>query len=183
MGAEDIRSGSGRAFLAPYGTALPDDIADMASLPVAYVDLGEVSEDGLDHAFGVDKQVIKNWDGDPVKTVALSAEATFKLTFLETSGDVLRLYYGAEFEEAGTGSKIPIGTPADLDHVMVIVVEDKATGKIKGYSLPRVQCMDRENLSEKPGDAGYGLTFQALKDSVSGKAGWLLLDDDFTTGA
>lgn len=181
MTAETIHSGSGRAFLAPYGTALPDSTADMASLPVAFIDLGEIHEDGLEHVFSVDKEVIKNWEGVPVKIVSTSSETTFKLTFLETNAEVLKAFYGADIvTDGGTGSKIELGAPADVDYCMVIAVEDKSTSKLKVYTLERVQVADRDSINDKPGQAGYGMTFQALKSPTSGKTGYLLLDDDLT---
>jgi hypothetical protein len=181
MGADAIRSGSGRAFLAPYGTAIPDSTDDMVGLDVAFVDLGEVSEDGLEHVFSVDKEVISNWEGDPVKVISTKISATFKLTFLETTQAVLEAFYGADVQSTVDGSKIAIGEAADTDYVMVVSVQDKGTEKLKVYALERVQVMDRDSVSEKPGSAGYGMTFQAMKNPATGLTGVVLFDEDLTS--
>jgi len=180
MAAEDIFAGSGQALSGPYGTTLPADIDDMSALDPALVDLGLVSEDGLEHAFSVDKTVLKDWAGQAVRVLGTSTEITFKLTFLETNAEVIAHYYGAEVETAGTGSKVTLGQPSDAAYAMVIPVEDPSTGKIKVYVLPRVEVVERDEQTIKPDETGYGITYQALYDPVADSCGYVLFDEDLT---
>lgn len=179
--ADAIFAGSGQCLSGPYGTTLPEEIDEMTALDGALIDLGIVSEDGLEHAFGVDKSVIKDWQGRPVRTVSTATEITFKLTFLETNKAVVERYYGHDVEAAGTGSKVTLDQPSDAAYTMVIPVEDESTGKTRVYVLPRVEVFEREDQTVKPDETGYGLTFQALYDPVADCAGWILYEDDLTS--
>ena len=180
MAADDIFAGSGAAWSGPYGTTLPTDIDDMTALDPALVDLGLISEDGLETSFSVDKTVIKDWSGAAVRTLGTSTEITFKLTFLEQTLEVVQQYYGATVETAGTGSKIELGQPADANYAMVIPVEDPSTGKMKVYVLPSVEVVERDDQTIKPDETGYGITYQALLDPTLGSCGYILFDEDLT---
>jgi hypothetical protein len=122
--ADNIFAGSGQCLSGPYGTTLPEDVDEMTALDGALVDLGIVSEDGLEHSFSVDKTLIRDWEGRPVRTIGTATEITFKLTFLETNAEVLERYYGAQVESAGSGVKVTLDQPADPAYAMVIPVED-----------------------------------------------------------
>lgn len=179
MGADNIFAASGKCLLGPAGTELPAEITDIND--PALVDLGEVSEDGLEHSFAADKTTIKNWKGLPVRVIGTSLEITFKLTFLETrKREILELFYGAAVEAAGDGSKIVIGQPSDEARVMVIPTEDPGTGKVQAYCLPAVVVSDRGSVTVKPDEAGFELTFTALVDPTLGSAGYILFDEDLT---
>jgi hypothetical protein len=180
MAADDIFAGSGAAWSGPQGTTLPVDIAEMASLDPALVDLGLISEDGLETSFSVDKTVLKDWSGQAVRVLGTSVEITFKLTFLEQTQSVVSQYYGADVTSTDTGSKVDLGQPADAAYAMVIPVEDPATSKLKVYVLPRVEVVDRDDQTIKPDETGYGLTYQALLDPTLGTCGYVLFDEDLT---
>lgn len=183
MGADQIFAGSGKAYVADYGTAtLPTSVADFeASLDAAFIDLGEVHEDGLEHAFSVDRTVVRNWAGLAVKTIGTATEITFKLKFLEANGDVIGLYYGTPVTTNAGESKLAFGVPADAARALVIPVIDYATGRTKLYVLPRVEVGEREDLTDKPDEpAAYGVTFQALYDEVTGGSGYILFSEDLT---
>jgi hypothetical protein len=180
MAAEDIFAGSGQALSGPYGTTLPTDIDDMTTLDPALLDLGLISEDGLEHAFSVDKTVIRDWSGQPVRAIGTSTEITFKLTYLETNAEVIGHYYGADPVVAGTGSRVDFGQPSDRTYAMVIPVEDPGTGRVKVYVLPRVEVVERDDQTVKPDETGYGITYQALLEPTLGSCGYILFDEDLT---
>jgi hypothetical protein len=180
MSADDIFAGSGSCWSGPQGTTLPTDVGDMTSLDSALVDLGLVSEDGLETSFSVDKTVLKDWSGQAVRVFGTSTEITFKLTFLEQTQEVVETYYGADVTATATGSKVEIGQPSDEAHCMVIPTEDPATGKMKIYCLPRVEVKERDDQTIKPDETGYGITFQALLDPTLGSCGYILFDEDLT---
>ena len=169
MAVQDIFAGHGVAYLAPYNTPLPAD-ADEA-LNAAFVSLGEVSEDGLAHAFTPDKTILKNWAGNDVRVLTTTTSITFGLKFLEDNLRVVELFYGATVN-AGTGvSDVALGRPIDQQYAMVIALADGARGK--RYVLPRVEVSEREDKTVAPGEAGWGMTFAALHDPVTGGNGSL----------
>lgn len=176
-----IRIGrNGRAWVAPVGTALPETVSD--ELNGAFVDLGEVSEEGLEHVFSVETGELRNWQGNAVANTVTSADATFKLRFYESIQSVVEVFYGQELA-SGTGtSSIKIGKPEDTEYALYIGVytgdpTDEATS-IKGYALARVAVGDRESVEEKGDNAGYGITFKALHDDTVGGFGYVLFDED-----
>lgn len=177
--SDTIFSGSGLAYLAPFGTALPTNAE--TALNAAFISLGEVHEDGLEHAFSVDKEVIRNWDKLPIKTTATSVEATFGLTFLDDNELVVGAFYGSEVvSQSGGFSKVELGKPADQAWALVIVTEDPGTERKRVYALPRVEVSERSDQTVAPGEAGWGLTFTALYDATFGSMGEVLFGDDLT---
>lgn len=168
----------GTCEIAPYGTALPDDFDD--ALDAAFVDLGEISEDGLEHVFEVESERIANWAGQTVRLVNKKANATFKMKFLETNEDVVGLFYGAAVTGAAGVSSVAIGDPAPDTRAMVVTVIDGDTEK--RYVLAKVQVSDRGSVPEKGDEAStYELTFEALYDSTVGGYGELQFDNDLTS--
>lgn len=174
----DILAGAGKCYAAPYGTDLPSTVAEFnTALDEAFIDLGEISEDGLESAFSVDKTVIRNWKGVAIRALGSQVESTFKLTFLDTNRPVLEQFYGAEIAANGLGgveSKIVLGQPHDKPYALVIPVIDPSTGRTKVYTLPRVEVAERGDITDKPDETGYELTYQALYDDAFGSAGAIL---------
>jgi hypothetical protein len=183
MSADTIFAGDGYCLVGPYGTTLPEDIDDMETVAAALKNLGEVSEDGLEEAFSVDKSTLKNWKGAVVRMLGSSTEITFKLTFLERNKEVLELFYGSVVTSAGAaGSKIVLGQPSDEPRAMVIPMEDPGTGALEVVVAPNVVVSDRGSRTVKPDEAGaYEITFTALGDtSLDGASAYKLYDVDLT---
>ena len=170
MSANDVRVGQdGLCEIAPVGTALP--AAPDAALDAAFVDLGEVSEDGLDAAFSTDYSEVKNWSGAVLRSFNTSTTVTFKLTFLETNADVLALFYGNEVDTS-SGLNVPLNAPKPDPRALVITVIDG--DNLKRYCLANVQVTERGDVSEKNSEAtGYEITFTANFDSTLGGFGYL----------
>lgn len=170
---------NGRAFVAPAGTELPASVDD--ELDPAFDDLGEVSEEGLEHVFSVDTGELRNWKGMPVANTTTNVNATFKLKFYETIQSVVELFYGQDLEVVEGGSKIKLGQPLPLEYVLYIAVYDGDPddgGRIKGYALAKVAVSDRGSIVEKGDDTGYEITFKALYDAEVDGFGDVLYDDD-----
>jgi hypothetical protein len=84
---------TGGVYVAPLGTALP--VTSVATLNVAFVGLGYVSEDGLTMTKGGDMTVIRAWGGEPVKIVKTTDDLTFSWNFIETSDAVMSEIFGS----------------------------------------------------------------------------------------
>lgn len=173
MSADDIFAGSGVAYFAPVGTALP--ATAVATLNSAFESAGEISQDGLTVAFEVSKAVFTNWQGNPVKVKTLTSEFKFTLKFYEDNALVKELFYGTEVEStAGGTSKIAIGSAVDVPRAAVIHVTD---GNVdKRFALKEVVAGERAEFNVKPDEAGYSITFHAVV--VDGVAGHELFDTD-----
>lgn len=182
MAVSDVLVGSdGVAYYAPEGAALPTNAG--TALDVAFVDLGEISQDGLESAFDVSSEGIKNWAGETVRIVNTETTATFTLTFLETNEDVIALFYGADVEsQLGDYSRVKLAAADSTAYAMAISVTDSGTDRIKRYVLPRVTVSAREPVMDKNDQAAaFKVTFTALYDTVVGGYGYVQFDDDLTS--
>ncbi|WP_430376693.1 phage tail protein [Streptomyces sp. B1-3] len=96
----------GAFYVAPVGTTAPTD--PYSSWGAGWVDLGNVSEDGLTESLNENRQDFKAWGRNgPVRSQVTDRDATFKITFMETNAWTLALYYGvdiADMTSSGTGS-------------------------------------------------------------------------------
>ncbi|MGX4737109.1 phage tail tube protein [Kitasatospora griseola] len=83
---------TGAAYTAPRGTTAPTDAT--TSWPVAAIDIGWISDDGITESNSADVTEIKAWQGGAtVRKVISGSEMTFKLTAIETSKTTLELYH------------------------------------------------------------------------------------------
>lgn len=157
---------NGLCYVAPLGTALPAAYDD--TLNVAFVDLGEVSEDGLERAYETSSEAVRNWRRQPIRNLTTEVTATFKLTFLETNEATVNAYFGSEVAtNAGGGSKITVGQPSNEQQALVISLEDSAFGETTLVVVPRVVATEREAITDSAGDVtGYGVTFMAYYDAT-----------------
>jgi hypothetical protein len=182
MGVENVRVGStGTCELAPLGTALPANAN--SALDAAFVDLGEISADGLEAAFDVSTEQVRNWRGAVLRTLHTETTPTFKLMFMETSEAVVNLYYGSEVEsQVGNVSRILLTTPSSEPQVMVITTVDLADNRFKRYVISRAVVSEREAISEVNSDAAmHGCTVSALWDDTLDGFGYVQFDDDLTS--
>lgn len=182
MSTADIKVGtSGTCEVAPIGTALPTNAG--TALDNSFVDLGEITADGLEAAFDTSSEVIRNWAGEPVRVVISETSKTFKLTFLETNKDVLSLYYGSDVtSQLGDYSKLLVGQPDATPKSMVITLVDSADGSIKRYVIPRASVTEREPVMEKNEEAtAYGVTIEAMYDATIGGLCEIQYDNDLTS--
>ncbi|MFI2757834.1 phage tail protein [Streptomyces echinatus] len=96
----------GAFYVAPVGTTAPTD--PYSAWPTGWVDLGNVSEDGLTESLNENRQQFKAWGRTgAVRTQVTERASTFKVTFMETSAWTLALYYGvniADMTSSGTGA-------------------------------------------------------------------------------
>ena len=71
----------GAIYMAPTGTELPTDAE--TALNAAFVNLGFVSEDGLENANSASSENTKEWGGSIVNTTLKEKEDKFKFTLIE----------------------------------------------------------------------------------------------------
>jgi len=169
--ADNVKIGvKGRAYVAPIGTAFPTD--PFTAWGTGWVDLGYIHPDGLEEALGEDRTEIPAWGEEaPVKTRIKSRDGTFKLTFLETTAEILQLYYAVKASDmtavAATGGKpqyLSFGTgqasPGIERALGLDIVEDD---EIERIMIARVDVSDRGNRRRSAEDSSnYELTFKPL---------------------
>ena len=92
--AATIPADGAAVYAAPLGTALPTSAT--ASLNVAFVDLGWVSEDGVTNSLSRETTKHRAWGGEVVKVTQDNYTETITLTLLESSAEVLGVVYGTD---------------------------------------------------------------------------------------
>src|SRR5690606_14143758 len=84
---------AGTFSVAPTGTPLPTSA--ITALDNAFVDLGNVGEDGYQYAITRDTEDINNLNGEAVYTIQNNYTEEITLTLIESlNADVLKLVYG-----------------------------------------------------------------------------------------
>lgn len=84
---------AGTFSVAPLETTLPTNAT--SALDVAFVDLGNVGEDGYSYAITRDTEDINNLNGEAVYTIQNNYSEEITVTLIESSNaDVLKLVYG-----------------------------------------------------------------------------------------
>lgn len=92
--AATIPADGAAVYAAPLGTTLPTSAT--ASLDVAFLDLGWVSEDGVTNSIQRNVTRHKAWGGETVKTTQDDYTETVKFALLESSANVLAVVYGSD---------------------------------------------------------------------------------------
>lgn len=80
--------------IAPLGTTLPTDAT--SALDADFVDLGNVTADGITNSVKRDTTKHYNWGGKVVKVTSDRYTETVKVTLYESSSDVLSTVFGAD---------------------------------------------------------------------------------------
>lgn len=177
--ADNIKVGvKGRAYVAPIGTTFPTD--PFTAWGVGWVDLGYMHPDGLEEALGEERTEIMAWGEEAaVKSRIKSRDGTFKLNFLETTAEILQLYYAVKASDmnstaavSGNPQFLSFGTgqasPGIERALGIDIVEDD---EIERLMIARVDVSERGNRKRSGEDAsGFELTFKPLAPPGGGQA-------------
>lgn len=175
---------NGTCHVAPYGTTYPSKASEVSSLNVAFVDCGEISQDGLEAAFTTGADVVRNWSGQPIRAFNKESSITFKLTFLEADSETVQnLYYGGTLaSQLGDQSHIKIGQADSTPQTFVISTIDNADDSVTTYVIPRGIVTDRGAVTEKSdGATMFEVTVTAMYDSTLAACVDKLFDNDLTS--
>jgi hypothetical protein len=180
--ADNIKIGvKGKCYVAPVGTAFPT--SPTVAWGTGWVDLGYMHPDGLEEALGEDRTEINAWGEEaPVKTRVKSRDGSFKITFLETTADLLQLYYAVEATDM-TSVAAAVGPPAVPQYLSFGTGQaspgiERALGidiiegdNIERIMIARVDVSDRGNRKRSADDASsFELTFKPLAAPGGGQA-------------
>lgn len=165
----NVRIGySGKAYYAPLGTTAPTDIEEV--WPAGWVDLGLISEDGLTENNDQDRTDIKAWGYDsPVRSQTINRVTTFGLKFLETSPEVVSVYYAvplADMTQSGLGASQSVNfvqgqTPEPFVFALGLDIVD---GERRfRFTIPRSEVSERGEITYKGDEAvAYEVTMATL---------------------
>jgi hypothetical protein len=165
----NVRVGyGGKVYVAPVGTAAPATLS--AAWGTGWVDLGYISDDGLTEGSDQDRNEFYAWGADaPVRTQITRNVTTFNMTFIETKGDVLSVYYatpGSAMTSSGSGATQVLTfvqgqqVAPDVRALGIDIVDGARTFR---FIIPRCEVSDKGDVNYAKEDLiGYELTFTAL---------------------
>ena len=156
---------SGAVYVAPKGTALPTDAT--TALAGDYINLGYVSDAGLENTNDLNISTIKEWGGLVVYQSLDEFVDQFKLTLIEAkSVNVLKAAYGDDNVTEDNGT-IHVVVNADDPQERVWVFELALRGGIaKRIVVADGAVTGRDAITYTASDAvGYGLTISAYPDA------------------
>ena len=157
---------TGTVWVAPKGTALPDDTT--TPLNAAFKSVGFISEDALTESLAITTERLRAWQRPVgIRTLTTEVEWTFQFGMLETSPLVLDLYYGGAESTVDTGVATTeiLAWPTSTQRAMVIQIEDGTV--TTRYAIPVVEIGDREEVNHSNTEGTiWGVTVNVMGSSI-----------------
>lgn len=156
----------GAIYRAPVGTALPTT-AD-GTLDNAFINVGYISEDGVEHDGSIESEEIKSWEQDVIMRPRISRTDNFKFAMLEMlNPEALKTYYGDDAVEGDLATGITVSVNAEDADPMSYVIDMVTTGGgLHRVVIPNGVVSETESVTYKPNEAAaLGVTISAMADS------------------
>lgn len=179
--ATEVRvAGAGHVYVAPAGTALPEDLE---ALPVDYVDLGYVTTDGVTFTLQRETTAIDAWQGSKIRVITTDDPVSVKFALQQSNADTFQVAFGGgeiTFPSAGVAKFSPPAKGENTERVLVI---DGIDGDISyRYVFARVQIEDSvEFVLSRTAATTYPIPFGVLDNGDEDK--WFILSDDEVFGS
>jgi hypothetical protein len=176
---EIVVGANGSVHVAPVGTAGPADIE--TALNASFIDLGFVSDDGIEITPGMDSADINAWQSFyPVRRIVTGRTLEIGLTLLQWNEDSIALAFGGGSVSTTAGPPAYYTyTPPSPDEIdyRAMVIEWQDDTKTYRLHIPKVLVTDTSSLSLNRTDpAGLALTFSA--QGTDGADVFTLITDD-----
>ena len=152
----------GSIYRAPVGTTLPTT-AD-GTLDNAFVNVGYISEDGVEHDGSIESEEIKSWEQDTVLRPRTSRTDDFKFAMLEMlNPEALKIYYGDDNVTGTLETGIEVTVNAnDTDPMSYVIDMITTSGGLHRIVIPSGVVSERESIPYKPNEgAMLGVTVAA----------------------
>ena len=116
---------TGSVYVGPLTATAPTTASD--PIPPEYADTGFVSDDGITESYDEDTNDVRAWqNGQIVRTLISSSNATLKFTMIETKKTTLELYHKGStvVSDGADGYRLDVKPPAPDPRRFVIDVLD-----------------------------------------------------------
>lgn len=167
-----VVAANGAVYIAPEGTALPTDAT--AALNVAFVELGYVSEDGVEITPEITVEGIPAWQSlSPIRNLLTEYAITAEFTLLEWKEESLTLAFGGGVFTDNLDDTWDFLLPAPGEQtVYAMVIEGHDGTERYRLVLDRVQLEDTGAITLNKGEAaGLPVTVKALAGLTAGRPG------------
>lgn len=179
---EIIVAANGGVYVAPVGSTLPTD-ADTA-LDAAFVDLGYISEDGVNFAPNTESEQIPAWQSfSPVRIVQTSAGMQASFTLMQWNEETVPVAFGGgTWLDNGDGTWDFDPPAPGEDTVRALVIEGIDGSRKYRVIFPRVQLEELGEVTFTRGEfSPLEVTLTALAESeapFSGRA-WRMVGSGY----
>ena len=156
----------GSIWRAPVGTTLPTS-ADEA-LDNAFINLGYISEDGVENDSSIESEEIKSWEGDVVMRPRTSRTDTFNWSMLEIQNTAaLKTYYGDDNVSGDLTNGIEVKVNAeDTDPMSYVIDMVTLAGNLHRVVIPSGTIIETKSITYKKDEAAMlGVTVAGSADS------------------
>ncbi len=156
-------------YLGNYGTDLTSITGLDSTLPTDLVDLGWISDDGIDENLDDSSDSIKGHQGNrKVKSFISDSSTSIEVTALETKLQTFLWYYDATVEKQGAIAKITIPpSRQSIDLVGVSDLFDTSLHFRQRRIYSHLTLTTRDAVSYKVGDITmYKFTLDVIDDAV-----------------
>lgn len=157
LNADNVRVAVTGAIYGGPTTAAAPTTAESAT--TGYVDYGYVSEDGVEETTDRSVDMLKAWQNAAiVRTVVTEGVMSYKLALIETTKDVVELFYGSSVDAEGKIVIDPTSTGGQKHFILdVIDGEDFIRAFFKG------EVAETEAQKNASGEIiGYGVTINVI---------------------
>lgn len=177
-----VSAGAGNALvsIAPVGTTMPTTA--IASLNVAFKNMGWVSTDGVTKSVDVNTQEINAYGtGSAVRVLKTSATTTLQATFLESNQTAVEVYnelaLGSTTLTTSDGSFDFVEGPLRTQRYALVVDMIDGSSHIRGCA-PLVEVTDKDDFQISAGNpVQYSITWTAYPGSDGTSIHWYYVVD------
>lgn len=171
--ADVVVAGTGSVSVAAEGTSLPADI--VTPLPAAWVDVGYVSEDGVQFTFDRTQEDVNAWQvSTPVRVLVTNEPISIAFELLQFDQEAILLAFRGG-DVAGAAAPFTYTPPdAGASDVRALVVDAIDGSYTFRFTFPRVSLAEAVELTLVRSDAiRLPLTFNVLAASEK----WSIITD------
>jgi hypothetical protein len=183
--ADNVRVGlNGSVYIAPKGTTAPADLD--AAWGSGWVDLGYLSDDGVEMSYSTDTEDINAWQSlSPVRKVLTGVDMTLGFTAIELKTSTVTLYFpSATMTDVSPGvHKLSIPAAPEPDERAIGL--EWVDGDIKNrLIIARGEVSDRDSITLARSSAvQLPMTVSAYADTAPEIAVWLSNDPAWAAAA
>lgn len=162
--AKGPSDGGGYAFRAPIGTALPTSAS--AELDPAFEEISLISNDGIVFSRSENTSTFRDYADKVIYTDSTERTETARITYVETSPNVLEEYNGNV-----TGVEGDFYSDRDGGHSAYVYVFDAVIGDsmVKRTICPSGKVTSVDDMTQAPGNLlGYPCTYTFSYDQDAG---------------
>lgn len=157
LDAENVRVAvTGAIYGGPTSATKP---TSASSATDGYVGYGYVSDDGVEESTDRSVDKLKAWqNAATVRTVVTEAVMSYKFTLIETTKDVLELFYGSTVDSTGKIEIDPGATGGQKNFIFDVIDGDEF---IRAFF--RGEVGEKEAIKNASGEViGYGVTINVV---------------------